>query len=85
MVCFQTKNQNFGKFWRVLQWKMVEYVCIHSISFLRSFGIFYGIHFVFVWYIFSCFGLLYLEKSGNPGFEAAAFTTLLLLERGMKA
>jgi hypothetical protein len=22
MVCFQTKNPNLGKFWRVLQWKM---------------------------------------------------------------
>jgi hypothetical protein len=23
MVCFQTKNSNLGKFWRVLQWKML--------------------------------------------------------------
>jgi hypothetical protein len=25
MVCFQTKNPNLGKFWRVLQWKMWVY------------------------------------------------------------
>jgi hypothetical protein len=25
------------------------------------------VHIVFVWYIFSKFGILYLEKSGNPG------------------
>jgi hypothetical protein len=26
MVCFQTKNPNLGKFWRVLDWKM--FICI---------------------------------------------------------
>jgi hypothetical protein len=26
MVCFQTKNPNLGKFWRVLQWKMLVHV-----------------------------------------------------------
>jgi hypothetical protein len=25
MACFQTKNPNLGKFWRVLQWKMFVY------------------------------------------------------------
>jgi hypothetical protein len=25
IVCFQTKNPNLGKFWRVLQWKMLVY------------------------------------------------------------
>jgi hypothetical protein len=25
MVCFRTKNPNLGKFWRVLQWKMLAY------------------------------------------------------------
>jgi hypothetical protein len=25
MVCFQTKNTNLGKFWRVLRWKMLVY------------------------------------------------------------
>jgi hypothetical protein len=25
MVCFQTENPKLGKFWRVLQWKMLVY------------------------------------------------------------
>jgi hypothetical protein len=41
MVCFQTKNPNLGKFWRVLQWKMLVYF-MDSWSILRSFVIFYG-------------------------------------------
>jgi hypothetical protein len=38
-------------------------------SISRSFVIFYGhlVQFVIIWYIFSCFGILYQEKSGNPG------------------
>jgi hypothetical protein len=34
MVYFQTKNPNWGKFWRALDWKMLSYLC--------PFGIFYG-------------------------------------------
>jgi hypothetical protein len=35
---------------------------------LWRFGIFYDplVHFVFIWYIFSGFGMKYQEKSGNP-------------------
>jgi hypothetical protein len=40
---------------------------------LWPFGIFNGhlgyfilVHFVFIWYIFSGFGIMYREKSGNP-------------------
>jgi hypothetical protein len=35
---------------------------------LWRFGIFYDrlVHFVFIWYIFSGFGIMYREKSGNP-------------------
>jgi hypothetical protein len=35
---------------------------------LQTFGIFYDhlVHFVFIWYIFSGFGIMYQEKSGNP-------------------
>jgi hypothetical protein len=57
MVCFQTKIPNLGKFWRVLQWKMLVYfVAIRSI--LRSFCIFSGhlLLFVVIWYIFPRFG-----------------------------
>jgi hypothetical protein len=67
MVCFQTKNQNLGKLWRVLQWKILVYfITIWSILLLLE--IFYGhlVYFVVIWYIFLRFGILHLEKSGNP-------------------
>jgi hypothetical protein len=68
MVCFQTQNPNLGKFWRVLQWKMLEY-CMAIWSILRPLEIVYGhlVYLVFIWYIFPRFGILYQEKSGNPG------------------
>jgi hypothetical protein len=70
MAHFQTRNPNLSKFWRAL----------HGICWYISgpFGIFYGyfgifyvhlVPFVFIWYIFSGFGITYLEKSGNPGSE----------------
>jgi hypothetical protein len=52
MVCFQTKNTNLDKFWRVLRWKMLAYfMAIWSI--LRPSGIFYGflVYFKVIWYI----------------------------------
>jgi hypothetical protein len=49
-----------GKFLWVLQWKMLAYVmAIWSI--LRPFSVYCG-HLVY----FSCFGMLYQEKCGNP-------------------
>jgi hypothetical protein len=66
MVCFQTKNLNFGKFWRVLLRKtLVYFMTIWSI--LRPLEIFYVhlVYFVVFWYIFPCFGILDQEKSGN--------------------
>jgi hypothetical protein len=68
MVCFQTKNPNLSKFWRVLQWN--RYVGIfygHLVHFtdfcynLWTFGIVHG-NLVY----FSSFCILYQEKSGNP-------------------
>jgi hypothetical protein len=53
MVCFQIKNPNFGKFLRVLQWKILVYfVTIWSI--LQPWEIFHGhlVYFVVIWYIF---------------------------------
>jgi hypothetical protein len=58
MVYFQTKNPNLGKFWRVLQSKMLAY-CIAIWSILWAFGIlwpigiFHGhlIYFSQFWYI----------------------------------
>jgi hypothetical protein len=45
MVYFQTKNHNLGKFWKVLQWKMLV--------FLGPFCLFYGqmVYFMAIWYI----------------------------------
>jgi hypothetical protein len=69
MVCFQTKNPNLGKFWRVFQWKMLVYFMdtwsiLHTVFryILWTFGIVRG-HLVY----FSRFSILYEEKSGNPG------------------
>jgi hypothetical protein len=66
MVYFQTQNTNLGKIWRVLDWKM--FLCLMAIRIiLRTFGIFYDhlVHFVFIWYIFSGFGIMHHEKSSN--------------------
>jgi hypothetical protein len=72
MVYFQTKNTNSGKFWRVLQWKMLAYLSYGNFvyftiiwSILRTFGTFCG-NFAY----FSHFGILYREKSGKPGQKA---------------
>jgi hypothetical protein len=47
------------------KWKMLVYV-MAVWSILRPFGIFCG-HVVYFMVYFSCFGMLYQEKSGNPG------------------
>jgi hypothetical protein len=59
-----------GKFWRVLQWKVLVYF-MDTWSILRYLVIFYGhlVYFVVIYYIFSHFGILYQEKSGNPGMQ----------------
>jgi hypothetical protein len=48
---------------------LIYFVPIGNI--LQTFGVFYKhlLHFVFIWYIFSGFGIMYQEKSGNPGLE----------------
>jgi hypothetical protein len=60
MVCFQTKNTNFDKLWRALEWKMLVYF-MDSWYITWPFGIV-----VVIWYIFRSFGILCQEKSGNP-------------------
>jgi hypothetical protein len=67
MVYFQTKNPNLGKFWNAIDWKMLRYfmaIC----NIFWALGIFYDhlVHFVFFWCIFSSFGFMSQEKSGNP-------------------
>jgi hypothetical protein len=65
---FQTENPNLDKFGRVLQWKeLVYFIAIWPI--LQHFGKFCGhlVHFMVFLGFFTRFGLLYEEKSGNPG------------------
>jgi hypothetical protein len=59
MVCFLTKNPNLGKFWRVLEWKMLEhFMAIWSV--LRpwvsfwAFGKIYG-NLVYIFPVLVCF------------------------------
>jgi hypothetical protein len=68
MVYCQTKNSSLGQFWRVLQWKMLV-ECMVICSILWPFDTCYGlsVYFVVIWYSFPRFGILYQEKSGNPG------------------
>jgi hypothetical protein len=60
MVYFQTQNPNLDKFWTVLQWNELVFLC-HWVNFttisyvLWSFGD-----------IFSRVGIEYQEKSVNP-------------------
>jgi hypothetical protein len=58
MAYFQTKNPDLGKFWRVLQEKMLVY----HMAILQ-----------FFWCIVSHFGMLYQEKSGNPGWNFLSY------------
>jgi hypothetical protein len=63
MVCFQTKNPNLGKFWSVLQFKILVYFTpIWSI--LRPLEIYDGhlVYFVVIWHIYPRFGILYQEN-----------------------
>jgi hypothetical protein len=76
MVCFQTKNPNLGKFWRILQGKILAYFMTIG-SILRPLEVIYGhsVYFVDIWFIFPRFGILYQEKSGNPAQATYASAT----------
>jgi hypothetical protein len=67
-VYFQTKKSKLGKFWRTLEWKMLVYLRVIW-NILPPFGKFLKLlgKAVIIWYIFPCFGILFREKSGNPG------------------
>jgi hypothetical protein len=57
---FKPKIPILGKFWRVLQWKILAYfMTIWFILLLLE--MFYGhlVYFVVIWYIFHRFGILY--------------------------
>jgi hypothetical protein len=66
MVYLQTKNPDLGKFWRVLQWKMMVYFMANW-SILRQIGIFMAIWCILqrIGIFYGHFGMLYQEKSGN--------------------
>jgi hypothetical protein len=74
---FQTKNTNLGKFWRVLQWKMLVYFMaiwshVESISNkLWLFGIFSPI-----WSIFRIFGQFSLRPFGILNFILLNFVVI---------
>jgi hypothetical protein len=60
-----------GKYWRVMQWKMlVYYVYGHLVYFMP---LWYIVHpfdtFLVNLMYFSRFGILHQEKSGNPGLK----------------
>jgi hypothetical protein len=63
---FSNQNFHFGS-WRVLQWKMLVYLMTIG-SYLLPFDLFCGhlVYFMVIWYVFSRFGMLNKEKSGNP-------------------
>jgi hypothetical protein len=65
---FKPKNPNLGKFWRVLQWKILVYFVTNR-SILRPLEIFYGhlVYFVVIWYIFPRFGIFVPRKIWQPG------------------
>jgi hypothetical protein len=66
MAYFQTKHFNFGKFWSVLQSKMLVYFTTYR-PILRLFSVFCGhlVYFMGIWYIFPRLGIFYHEKSDN--------------------
>jgi hypothetical protein len=62
MVYFQTKNSNFGKFLRALDWRMlIHLIAIWNILMIS--GKFYDnlVHLGQIWYIFSGFGITYQQ------------------------
>jgi hypothetical protein len=61
MVYFQTIYPSLGKFWKVLQWKMLVQYFMAILSILQQFCIFCG----YLVYFSRC-GMLYRKKSANP-------------------
>jgi hypothetical protein len=68
---FSNQKSHFGLIFEGLRLENVDIFYGH-LEYLRNFWIFYDhwVHFVIIWYIFFGFGIMYQEKSGNPGCEA---------------
>jgi hypothetical protein len=63
---FSNQKYQFGQILECLRFEdLIYFMAICNI--LRTFGIFndHLVHFVFFWYIFSGFGFMYQEESGN--------------------
>jgi hypothetical protein len=52
MAYFQTRNPDLGKFWRILQWKMLIYL-MTIWSIIRQFNLFVVCILMVVWHIFT--------------------------------
>jgi hypothetical protein len=65
---FSHQKSQFEKNFEDLRLQKVDIFYVH-LEYLWTFVIFYdhSVHFVFIWYIFSSFGIRHQEKSGNPG------------------
>jgi hypothetical protein len=64
---FSNQKSQFGENFQGLRLKNVDiFKAIWNV--LQIYGIFYDllVNFVFLWYTFSCFGIMHEEKSGNP-------------------
>jgi hypothetical protein len=66
---FKPKILIWGKFLRDLQWKILIYFQAIGLfsGYLVHFAAIWYILWLHIWYIFSHFGVLYQENSGNPG------------------
>jgi hypothetical protein len=69
MVRFRTKNTNLGKFWKVLQEKMLAYFYVHLVYFTATGNILWPfmVYFAVIWYIFPVLVCCAQLKSGYPG------------------
>jgi hypothetical protein len=65
MAYFQTKKSNLGKFWRVLQWKMLVYFMVIWSVYCHLLYIVVIRYILWLFCVFFPFGNLYHEKSSN--------------------
>jgi hypothetical protein len=79
MLNFKTKNPNLGIFLLALEGKIWLYF-MAILVLVSPFVAFYLllVYFVVIWYIFSHFGMLHQEKSGNPGLSEDGATSDLI-------
>jgi hypothetical protein len=72
---FSNQKSPLGIIWECLRLENVDIFYGHfGIFYIQTFGIFHDhlVHFVFIWCIFSGFGIMYQEKFGHPGCGPAA-------------